>query len=448
MNLGSLFCGTLGKLEPLEPGPHGVTLLDAWTKVGEARGSNPGGVFEDPDGGRWYVKFSQSDEQQPRCELLANSLYRALGIPAPESQLVWGNVGYGECGHLGIANRYIEGRPLTPEEWAASADVRNGFVADAFLANHDVIGTTGRNILRAQDGHDYRIDNGSTMVFRAQGQLKDFAADAVPQIDSLRAANPVFQSLTEEELKAQAAHLVETLPDDRLRDLVQASGLAGWMDELHGYGDPLAALSTLIGRRNVIGQRFGIAVSKGWVTISGAHVFINDQGVIERGPARMVGQRAYDRVAAAKKNFKPADRNSQRIAHANEARVAKAVGGQLTGDLKPLDVLVTKPRLALEVKTLVGAGETNLRINMRPECLARKVAELQRLKAKGFCVLIDQRGSGPERVYVRAGMGAFRMGTMTRLKSLSQLRAYIRKVSAADLRRKAQEDGYGTLALR
>jgi SPP1 gp7 family putative phage head morphogenesis protein len=42
----------------------------------------------------------------------------------------------------------------------------------------------------------------------------------------------------------------------------------------------------------VIAVSFNKALGKGWVTIRGAHVFINDAGVIEQGPASMIGQKA------------------------------------------------------------------------------------------------------------------------------------------------------------
>src|SRR4030095_10030564 len=53
-----------------------------WTKVGSQMGSNPGGVFEDENGQKWYVKQYKSDEHA-RAEVLADSLYRAAGIDAP-----------------------------------------------------------------------------------------------------------------------------------------------------------------------------------------------------------------------------------------------------------------------------------------------------------------------------------------------------------------------------
>lgn len=452
----SLIAGTLTKASAPES-------IASWWHVSQHKGSNPGGVYEDESGQQWYVKFPQLDPEQSRAELLATLVYRTVGLPVPEKQLVSGHAGWGEASGLGIAGKMVEGEQLDSDELAESPDVRDGFLTDCLLANHDVIGSSGRNILRV-DGRDLRIDNGSTFAFRAQGQDKDVSAIIVPEIDSMRDretapdAAPIFAGFTDDELQAQAQHLVATLDDDTIRELVNEAGLSG------------KYANALIGRRDAIGARFGVnkaltaweslskyspdqprdehgrwtegaapqPVSKGWVTIRGAHVFIDEAGRITHGPHSMVGHQlkpdgslVADKCTAALKNFKPALKAHQRKADANEQRVAEAVGGERTPDNSPLDIYVRAGggKVGLEVKTLLGKKLTNVRINMRPECRERKLEDLTQNRAKGYCVLIDNRGGG-EKIFVHEGMGAFRIGQMTPLKNLKQLRAFISKITS------------------
>jgi hypothetical protein len=563
MSVACLISGTLTKASAPED-------ISSWKHVGQQKGSNPGGIYEDESGQQWYVKFPQQNPEQSRCELLATLIYRELGIPVPEKQLVVGHAGWGEASGLGIAGKMLNGEHLDPEALAQSPDVLDGFLADAYLGNHDVIGTNGRNVLRVGD-RDVRIDPGGSLSFRAQGQEKDLLGSAVPEIDSMRDpeqapnAAPVFGGLTDEDLKEQAAHLVSALDDTKIHDLVNEAGLsAKYANALIGRRDAIAdrfhikigknALVAWVERglsgsyRNAVspvspassairvlpsslemtkaGQPLspkpvgtarthyegGVAwqrrcdacywfidqrptqgepeehmdqvahgrcdnpqiiadaempwadadhttkvvehagycawmqprpaAEKGWVTISGAHVFINDTGRITRGPKSLIGHRADaqgkfapDKHTAALKNFKPATMAHQVIADTNEQRVADAIKGERGGDNTPLDVYwpnAAEPKLGIEVKTLLGADLTNVRVNMRPDCRDRKLSDLASHKAKGYVVLIDNRAGG-ERVYAKQGMGAFRIGQMTRLKSLKQLRAFVTKITRSDL---------------
>jgi hypothetical protein len=436
MDLGTLIAGTLSKASTPQD-------ISQWKQLGQQQGANPGGTFQDEAGQKWYVKFPQVDPDQARTEYLANLVYNALGVPAPDSMLVTGSTGWNQDSSLGLANRYIDGPALPLKELDCdSPDVLNGFLADAYLANHDVIGSLYNNIIHGPDDRDYRVDNGSAFGFRAQGGDKNFSGSEVPQIDSMRnpetarEAGPIFQQLTDDALKPQAEHLVATLTDAVIEDLVNEAGLTA---------DYVKALK---GRRDAIAQRFGISkalsawesLAKGWITINGAHVLIGDDGTVTSGPKNLIGMKPHgklsDKAAAALKNFKPATKEHQQIADANEAKIAKALGGERTPDNAPLDILwpnADKPKVGLEIKTLVGKDLTNVRVNMRPECRDSKLAELRNLKAKGYVVLIDQRGGKAPQYYVKDGMGAFRINQMTPLKNLTQLRAFVTRVQRSSL---------------
>ena len=53
-------------------------------------------------------------------------------------------------------------------------DVRAGFLADAWLANWDVVGLAADNIVTGPGKKAYRIDVGGSLIFRAQGKGKPF----------------------------------------------------------------------------------------------------------------------------------------------------------------------------------------------------------------------------------------------------------------------------------
>jgi SEC-C motif len=225
-----------------------------WKQTGSQGGSNPGGVFTDPAGGEHYVKFYANDEQG-RSEVLANEIYRALGISAPESRNIMLD------GKKAVEAPMIPGvkRAGGAHALRDNPGVLDGFVADAFLANHDVVGTCFDNVVLDGSGKAHRIDNGGAMFFRAQGKPKadgpqPFVDNDVPEIDSMRdpskaqSAGLVFNQLTDEHLAAQAKKLVAKLPDEKIDKLVAASGLSGKDAEKYS--------ATLKGRRDAIAQRF------------------------------------------------------------------------------------------------------------------------------------------------------------------------------------------------
>lgn len=219
-------------------------------KVSEQLGSNRGGWYEDSETKeRVYVKLYENPDQA-RVEFIANAIYEKIGIRAVRSEL------FEMDGQLAIASREIpDATATTGEEQRASADVREGFIADAYLANWDVVGLVHDNVVRGGDGHHYRIDNGGALVFRAQGGPKPFAADAVPELESM--VNPaypagrVFEGLTTGELTEQAKRLIRTLTPEDIEAIIVQSGL----QEPHAA----AIRDGLIGRRRVLMERFGVA---------------------------------------------------------------------------------------------------------------------------------------------------------------------------------------------
>jgi hypothetical protein len=216
-------------------------------KISEPLGSNDGGWFENPSTKeKMYVKFYENPDQA-RVEYVANAIYSKLGINAVDSQLTEMD------GKVAIASPEVVGaKPTTSTEQQNSAEVRNGFVADAYLANWDVVGLVNDNIVRDSDGNMHRIDNGGTLTFRAMGTPKGeaFKTDSIPELTTMRnpsiarEAGTVFSDITQEQIQGQAQHLVDSLSVEDIHEIVDSSGLEG--DEKN------AVLAGLIGRREFL----------------------------------------------------------------------------------------------------------------------------------------------------------------------------------------------------
>ncbi|CAK0774019.1 hypothetical protein CCP3SC15_4920001 [Gammaproteobacteria bacterium] len=123
------------------------------------------------------------------------------------------------------------------------------------------------------------------------------------------------------------------------------------------------------------------------------------------------------RQERAKLHHKPATLEKQRIAEAQEPKVAKAVSGTQTDDNDPVDVI--KSGHGIEVKSIVEGK--NPKITMHPESLARKKKFARKNKAKLHTVVIDMREGKPV-VYYRKGVGSFRLTSMEKLVSFAELK--------------------------
>lgn len=199
-----------------------AVLADGWPvldslKVVKALGGSTGAqLVEAPDGRQFVMKRGNSPEHI-REEFAADQLYRAAGLDVPAARLY-----DGPDGRPVKLAAYIEGEQLgaflkkaTPAQAAAVlAEARKGFATDALLGNYDVAGLDLDNLLVGKDGKVWRIDNGGSLRFRAQGALKSTFGAEVTELATLRdpkinaATARVFAGLTEADVRAQAADLI------------------------------------------------------------------------------------------------------------------------------------------------------------------------------------------------------------------------------------------------
>lgn len=216
------------------------------TKISGRLGSNEGGWYERPSGERFYVKFYENPSQG-QAEYVANAVYKKLGIKAVRSQIIELD------GREAIASPAVPGAaPADVLSQKTSKDVQSGFVADAFLANWDVVGLVYDNIVQSDDGF-YRIDNGGSLIFRAQGGDKAYSPDSIPELETMRVpgrpTGEVFANITEEEIGKQARELIDKLKPDDITAIVDESGLTG--------EDRDRILTGLLGRREYLVKTYG-----------------------------------------------------------------------------------------------------------------------------------------------------------------------------------------------
>ncbi|MBI4262474.1 hypothetical protein HY624_03040, partial [Candidatus Uhrbacteria bacterium] len=218
-------------------------------KVSEQLGSNRGGWYEHKETKeRYYIKF-YTNPDQARAEFITNAIYEKLGMGAVRSEL------FEMDGQLAIASKEISGaKGSNREELKTAADVRNGFIADAYLGNWDVVGLVFDNIVKGEDGRFYRIDNGGSLTFRAQGSAKDFSPNDIPELKNMQRhefpAGQIFDGLTDEDMRRQAARLLDSISDADIDAIIATSGMTGDTAETIRAG--------LKGRRTVLRERFGV----------------------------------------------------------------------------------------------------------------------------------------------------------------------------------------------
>lgn len=200
--------------------PSGVSQIPSETlaqlatsnleKIKSLGGSTGATLVKDKSGQQFVQKgpVSGAKAEHIKNEGDADRAYRALGVAVPD-----GNDIDTMSGTMKLT-KFVEGAEelgkLPPDQQkAARAELAKNFVADALLANWDVVGLNQDNIL-VKDGKPIRVDNGGALRYRAQGDLKgDAFGPEVKELQTMRdpSVNPqtakVYGSLTQDEIHSQ-----------------------------------------------------------------------------------------------------------------------------------------------------------------------------------------------------------------------------------------------------
>ena len=204
-----------------EPPPPAETT-EAWYPVGKALGSTPGGIYKDQNQVKYYLKIPKSLDHVQN-ELLARDLYKLAGLKVPTGYLV-----------------KHEGKPALVTDWMDSLTgsgtnpkdlqgTKEGFVADAWLANWDSVGvgTTKYDNILSWNGEAIRVDTGGALQYHGTGAPKGhlFGLE-VTELDKLRdpKVNPVaatvYGDMTFAEIK-KSAEAVSAIPKDAILEAVK-----------------------------------------------------------------------------------------------------------------------------------------------------------------------------------------------------------------------------------
>lgn len=200
--------------EDLAPKPPFSTPNPDQLTTVKTLGGSTGAVLAEANGQKFVVKAGKTPGHIAN-ESQADELYEAAGVAVPRQQL--------HVDANGVQKKvaeFINGKTLAELKVqdktkfdAAVKQVRKDFVADALLGNYDVVGMNLDNIV-VKGGKVYRVDNGGSLTFRAQGKNKPFADD-VTEISTLRdssvnsASASVFGALSDKEISAQITQLLK-----------------------------------------------------------------------------------------------------------------------------------------------------------------------------------------------------------------------------------------------
>ena len=190
-------------------------------QVSGKKGSNEGGLFKDKKlETLHYIKWPNSP-LRAKVEALTALLYGYAQVPVPLVRTI-----EFQNKDAVMSDWIDEAAPMTEAQMKKHRDVRDGFAVDAWLANWDVVGLSGDNIVAGPGNTAYRIDLGGAMLFRAQGKPKEFSGD-VGELETLRdpgvnsEAAKVFAGMTLKELRASASK-VEAVTDLQIDQAVDS----------------------------------------------------------------------------------------------------------------------------------------------------------------------------------------------------------------------------------
>lgn len=191
-----------------------------WRELpGTQRGSNPGGLFEAPDGTRFYVKFP-ADFNQAKSEVAAARIYEALGIETVRPFLV--KIGQ----RNGIASKFRDDlKRVSAADVAKNAEeAARIFQASVLTKNWDFVGASVDNLMLTPAGRLAIVDTGASFKYRAQGGAKPYGAD-IEEVRSFvtqgrNEAAPIFRPLFEADpwLEQRGARAVLDLDRQKVAD--------------------------------------------------------------------------------------------------------------------------------------------------------------------------------------------------------------------------------------
>ena len=213
-----------------------VVDLSRWTRVGEQLGGKPGGTYQSPEGGRYYVKEVASREVAA-TQVLGSGLYNFAGVNATPVGLGTGTPGL--ASEVQIFTRFVPGPtppvktgstpPGLPGDDVFVRKVHSGFAVVAWLGHRD--SNYFYNIARDEAGEPWLFDMGGVLQFGALGGLKTYGFDdTVPELDIMRGEGGIYSGMSEAEV-AESAKLLQPFTPELIDEFVAAAGVEAWVAE-------------------------------------------------------------------------------------------------------------------------------------------------------------------------------------------------------------------------
>jgi hypothetical protein len=237
---------TVKRLPKLRLDAHGFpTQVTGLEDVKGLGGSTGARLVKEPGSGALFVRKEGASAEHLREEAAADRIYQAAGLNVPEARVF--DLPTGQPVKLA---KFVEGQQL--QAWLKQAtpaqkegmvqEIRKGFAVDAWLGNWDVAGMGMDNLLVDGRGKAWRIDNGGSLRYRAQGARKVAFGPGVPELDAMRdpSKNPsaaeLFGGLNDQDLVGQIRDLdkkrkavLDAAPED-LREVLgqRLDDMLGW----------------------------------------------------------------------------------------------------------------------------------------------------------------------------------------------------------------------------
>ncbi len=281
--------------EPQVSKPNSSIDFSKLTKIGEQKGSNPGGVYQDTDGQKYYVKEPKTQDHVNN-ELMAAKLYKLAGVKTLDYVSMPGKVATKlvdlDKNNVSQFDKY---------EWKYA---QSDFAVHAWLANWDAAGQGGDN-QGIIDGRVGILDVGGSLKYRAKGGEKGAAfGDKVGEFEGLRDPNKnpdaakLFGDMTDQQIR-DSVKKVGDIPDSVIKKVIlKAGGDQALADKL------VARKSDLIMKAAALGVPKVPKVEPPKVTNSDPHV-ASLEGIVGSEKHSSYIKYAENAVKAAKLNMPP-----------------------------------------------------------------------------------------------------------------------------------------------
>lgn len=262
------------------PDPPGFPAIVKTLKEVRGLGGSTGAkLVQDPATGKQYVMKKGKSAAHLLEEAYADAAYQAAGFNVPTYKVyetAEGPVKLAEFRKGKTLEEFMKGASPADRQKVLSK-LRQGFAMDALMGNWDVVGASLDNVLVDDEGEIWRIDNGGSLRYRAQGDKKEkeFLTDYPVELWTMRDKNvgpknaQMFGQLGIYEIMEQAREMVGkgeailgALPEELrpmvngrlavMRDLVNTSDTLKTDTFQEGYTDGFLKHSTYIRREGII----------------------------------------------------------------------------------------------------------------------------------------------------------------------------------------------------